>query len=162
MAIAMLSKKWLAAMILATFVAGGASASLFALTASATDRSVDVRVQCNGDWSGTLNWTLDGAGIGSVVNLDCPDPSGSSNFRLKVDVPATSPATGAFVHANDLRIDVDSPGTTGVTGAFVSSDALCVFNRTFDPENLGTIKSSYNCGNDGGGGDKLSNKIRIR
>ncbi|MCH8297102.1 MAG: hypothetical protein IH873_03460 [Chloroflexi bacterium] len=156
MAIAMLSKKWLAAMILATFVAGGASASLFAITAWATDQSVDVQIQCNGEWSGTLNWTLDGDNVDPAVDLDC---SNNPNFRLNIVVP-TQGATGS--HANELRIEVSSPGTFGVTGAVVSSDAACVFNRTFDPENLGTIKSSYNCGNDGGGGDKLSNKIRIR
>ena len=157
MAIAALSKKWLAAMIIAAMVAAGASASLFALTVSATDQSVDVRIQCDGEWSGTLQWTLDGSDTDlPAVTLDC---SGKSNVRFSTDVP-TQGATGS--HANELRIEVSSPGTTGVTGAVVTSDAACVFNRAFDPANLGTIKSTYDCGNDGGGGDKLSNTIRIR
>ena len=158
MALTTMHSKWFVIFFVLSFAVAGASLTLFALSASATDRSVDLSVRCNGDWSGTLQWTLDGAPIGTVIVIDCPDITGNSNFKLNLAVP-TSPVTGAQVHANDLFIDLVSPVTTGVTGA---ATAACVFSRSFDPENLKTIHSTYNCGNDGPRGEKLSNKIRIR
>ena len=162
MALTMMHSKWFVIFFMLSFAVAGVGLTLFALPASATDRSVDLSVRCNGDWSGTLQWTLDGAPIWTEVVIDCPDINGDSNFRLNLEVPVSGPVTGAQVHANDLFIDLVSPVTTGVTGASVSAAAACVFNRSFDPENLKTIDSTYNCANDGPGGEKLSNKISIR
>lgn len=144
---AILTKNWLMILLLGTFAAGGAVAVLFALPASATDRSVEVRVECEGSWTGTLQWTLDGVDIGGPVGLDCPN-GGDDDFEFDVTVPVS----GAE-HANDYCISVTSP----VFGVPV---ALCVFRRDFDPNDLETAESENECESEAEG-ERISNSVEI-
>ena len=152
------SSKLFAMLSLGVFLAGGAAIAFFALPASATDRSVDIRVRCDGIWTGSLQWTLDGTDLPTSVDLSCPDFGGSTNFRLNVPVPVTGPVTGTQVHANDFRIDTVSTSTTNAGSPL----ADCQFRRDFDADDLGTIKSTANCSNDGAKGNKLSHHTTIR
>lgn len=147
-------KTWLAVFLIGIFAAVGATLALIALPAQATDRSVDISIRCNGIWTGSLEWTLNGGDIGPVVDLSCPDVLGKRNFRLNVTVPATGAA-----HANDFHIDVESNTTTTNTGLPLGD---CEFSRDFNPDNLSTVKSTLSCTNDGPKGEKLSHRTSVR
>lgn len=146
-------KTGLAILLIGIFAAAGATLALFALPAQATDRSVDISVRCNGIWTGSLEWTLNGDDIGPAVDLSCPDVLGKRNFRLNVTVPVTGAA-----HANDFQIDVESATTTN-SGLPLGD---CEFSRDFNPDNLSTVKSTLSCANDGPKGEKLSHRTSVR
>jgi len=122
--------------------------------ASATDSSVNLKVRCSGIWTGTFQWTLNGADLDVPVDISCPDGASRSSFRL---LGITVPVTGA-THANDFHII--AKGFGGIGG---STEAGCEFGREFDPEDLGTLRSTYACDNNGGKrGGTVSMDVNIR
>ena len=131
----------------------GAAVAPMALSASATDRSIDVTVRCNGAWTGSLQWSLDGDDLGGPVDISCPDGSSRSNFKLS---GITLALTGS-AHANDFHISA-----AGFSGIGDSTEAECEFAREFDPDDLATLRSTYACGNNGGKGDDASLDVRTR
>ena len=155
------SRNLLAALAIIVFGVAGAILPILALSAAGGDHNVEIAVKCEGAWTGTLEWTLDGVNIGEEV-LDCPD-DGDSNFKLKVGLPSvTSGTTGSptVEFANDLHIAVTSnDATSSVTGALPSAE--CMFNSLFDPDDLKTVKSEYVCGNSDRDGDDLAIEIEI-
>ena len=85
----------------------GAGFGLFAFSAQATQRAVDFSVLCQDPWTGSLQWTLNGADIGPPVDLSCPNISGKLNFRLNIILPVKD---GAY--ADDFHITTQSDAMT--------------------------------------------------